>query len=72
MNRSRSWRRAQAERMKRRVRDYHSGYARGGPRQLGRVARTRQACSCWMCGNPRRFTGELTLQERREGQVDEV
>lgn len=22
------------------------------------------ACSCWMCGNPRRFTGERTLQER--------
>jgi hypothetical protein len=23
------------------------------------------ACSCWMCGNPRRFTGERTIQERR-------
>lgn len=23
------------------------------------------ACSCWMCGNPRRFRGERTLQERR-------
>jgi hypothetical protein len=22
-------------------------------------------CSCWMCGNPRRFEGERTLQERR-------
>ncbi len=22
-------------------------------------------CSCWMCGNPRKFLGERTLQERR-------
>jgi hypothetical protein len=72
MNRLRSWRRAQAERVKRRVCVYHSGYAQLGPRQLGRVARTRQLCSCWMCGNPRRFRGELTLQERRDCQAEEV
>ncbi|WP_169980233.1 hypothetical protein [Tautonia rosea] len=23
------------------------------------------SCSCWMCGNPRRWLGERTLQERR-------
>lgn len=23
------------------------------------------ACSCWMCGNPRKWHGELTMQERR-------
>ena len=23
------------------------------------------ACSCWMCGNPRRYWGERTLQEIR-------
>jgi hypothetical protein len=22
-------------------------------------------CSCWMCGNPRRYHGEPTVQERR-------
>ena len=22
-------------------------------------------CSCWMCGNPRRYEGKATLQERR-------
>ncbi len=68
MSRSRGWRRAQSERLKRRARSYHSGFARLGPRQLGRVATTRQLCSCWMCGNPRHFTGEPTLQERREFQ----
>jgi len=22
-------------------------------------------CSCWMCGNPRKWFGDLTMQERR-------
>ncbi len=28
-------------------------------------------CSCWMCGNPRRYFGERSLQERRANQEDE-
>jgi len=24
-----------------------------------------KSCSCWMCGNPRKFVGERTIQERR-------
>ncbi|MBR3583584.1 MAG: hypothetical protein IKO01_09130 [Kiritimatiellae bacterium] len=37
------------------------------PAAIGRRARTRVPCSCWMCGNPRRFGGSdrLTMQERR-------
>ena len=23
-------------------------------------------CSCWMCGNPRKYTGRITLQEQRQ------
>jgi hypothetical protein len=23
-------------------------------------------CSCWMCGNPRKYLGERTIQERRQ------
>ena len=26
-------------------------------------------CSCWMCGNPRRYGGCLTRQERRQNQA---
>ena len=26
---------------------------------------TGQPCSCWDCGNPRRWTGERTRQERK-------
>jgi hypothetical protein len=34
-------------------------------RRIAEFAVDRTPCSCWMCGNPRRFTGEATLQERR-------
>ncbi|RUL89142.1 hypothetical protein [Tautonia sociabilis] len=27
------------------------------------------SCSCWMCGNPRRFLGEPTIQERRADEA---
>lgn len=35
------------------------------PRQIARFAIDRVPCSCPMCGNPRRFTGEVTRQELR-------
>ncbi|KFI24206.1 hypothetical protein CG51_18560 [Haematobacter missouriensis] len=28
-------------------------------------ANNLKVCSCWMCGNPRRYSGEMTIQERR-------
>ena len=28
------------------------------------------SCSCWMCGNPRRWFGELTMQEIRQDSHD--
>ncbi len=62
---SRSLRRHHEHRVKRRVAAYYGGYARHNPRHLGRIAHARQLCSCWMCGNPRRWLGESTLQERR-------
>ncbi len=72
MSRSRAWRRHHAWRMKRRVEVYYGGYARGKPRPRGRLARTRQPCSCFMCGNPRRYWREVTLQERRVPGEDRV
>jgi len=26
-------------------------------------------CSCFMCGNPRKFTGELTMQEKKANEA---
>jgi len=64
--RGRALRRHHEQRMKRRVAHYYSGYAAGNPRGTGRLAHTRVPCSCWMCGNPRRWRRDLTLQEIRE------
>jgi hypothetical protein len=30
-----------------------------------RIADHLAVCSCWMCGNPRRYFGALSIQERR-------
>jgi hypothetical protein len=62
---SRSLRRHHERRIKKRTSDYYGGYARHDARALGKLARARTPCSCWMCGNPRRFSGAPTLQERR-------
>lgn len=34
-------------------------------RRVGMYAKTPKICSCFLCGNPRRFIGEPTIQERR-------
>jgi hypothetical protein len=33
------------------------------PGWIGLLARTPARCSCWMCGNPRRYWRELRRQE---------
>jgi hypothetical protein len=30
-----------------------------------KIYRTPTPCSCWMCGNPRKWFGLKTIQERR-------
>lgn len=40
-------------------------------KQLARVVDTPTPCSCWMCGNSRKWLGEETIQERRLKQVVE-
>lgn len=32
-------------------------------REAGAVIDTPTPCSCWMCGNPRRYFHQLTIQE---------
>ena len=64
MNRSRAWRRWQAERRKRDVRHW-AYWAVDDPRLIGIYARTPAHCSCDMCGNPRRHWGAATRQERK-------
>lgn len=49
---------------------YYGGDVRDVPAaeqacHIGRFAHTVPDCSCWMCGHPRRYCGEVTMQERR-------
>ncbi len=69
--RSRGIRRHHEARVKAWVRSYYGGYAAGDPRSLGKIARTRRLCSCPMCGNPRKFWKQETIQEMRAREVRE-
>ena len=68
--RSRALRRHHEQRIKDRIRVYYCGAFRDNPRRLGYVAHSRTLCSCWMCGNPRKWHGEVSVQERRAAQSE--
>lgn len=40
------------------------------PKFIGRLATTHKPCSCYMCGNPRKYFKQDTIQELRESQDD--
>ena len=60
---NRALRRHHYQRLKRKRRHYYGGYGRHRDDVQGKLARTAPSCSCWMCGNPRKYFGELTRQE---------
>lgn len=55
-----------------RLRTTRSQYCLGetphSERAAGILFRTPARCSCFMCGNPRKYFGERTVQERRQMQ----
>lgn len=70
MGRDRAYRRRQLKKRKKIIRDRMLtcwGYTeeQATDRQIGRMVRMRGYCSCGMCGNPRKYDGELTIQERK-------
>lgn len=60
----RALRRHHAARLKKARRFYHGSDLARLPARLGQAVATPARCSCWMCGNPRKFGGEPTRQER--------
>lgn len=60
---NRALRRHHYQRLKRKRRDYYGGYTRHREEAQGKLAGTATVCSCWMCGNPRKYFGEITHQE---------
>ncbi|GGD74627.1 hypothetical protein [Caballeronia grimmiae] len=68
----RALRRHHLARVKRARRFYFCGDLSLEGNAVGKLAHTATPCSCFMCGNPRRYFLELTIQERRLFQnVDE-
>ena len=68
----RAIRRAETARIKQKRQFYWGRKGEMSARHLGIVASTAKPCSCWMCGNDRKYQGERTIQERRQMQdVDE-
>jgi hypothetical protein len=55
-----------AERIK--AKRQHDHYTGTNTARVPKLYRTPTPCSCWMCGNPRKFLGERTVQERRAMQ----
>jgi hypothetical protein len=52
-------------------RRYHWGFDHAQPEwadRLSALVDTPTPCSCYSCGNPRKYFGEPTMQERRESQ----
>lgn len=69
-NRKRALRRDHYCRLKHNRKDYYGGIfypelstVQGIARRAGKLATTAPDCSCWMCGNPRRYFLSVTLQE---------
>ena len=61
--RTRAYRRHQIKRcLDNRKNDFYGATSREA---LKRHVVTPAACSCWMCGNPRKHLNEITLQEQR-------
>ena len=68
----RSIRRHQSEKRKRWVKKTLPHYFMWSgdfePRRVGLYSETPKLCSCWMCGNPRKYFNEAPIQERRAPQ----
>mgnify|MGYP003648346733 CR=1 FL=1 len=64
--RTKAFRRHQLERKKAWATSAAREWYRAEPtaKQIGMLAHTPKACSCWMCGNQRQVEG-ATIQERK-------
>jgi hypothetical protein len=64
----RSDRRHHIERLKKKRRKYWSWGENKSDRAIGMLVHTPKTCSCHMCGNPRKYWKEKTIQEKKAEQ----
>jgi hypothetical protein len=69
--RTRAWRRHQEKKKKSKMQkkfDFENWAPMNDDefkRLIGIQAHSPKMCSCWMCGNPRKYFNEMTIQEKR-------
>lgn len=70
--RSRAFRRDAEKRKKQWVKKTFDKYYWNGmdEAQVGVRAHSPKKCSCYMCGNPRKYWKDKTMQEKRAPKVD--
>lgn len=71
----RAIRRHHNARLKANRKHYWGGWV-GNAQRIGMLLHTSCNCSCWMCGNPRKFNGNgkaaLTIQELSNQEFEKV
>jgi len=72
--RNKAWRRKQEVRKKKKVvREYYNWWpddsGEWDSRTIGMRSHSPKWCSCHMCGNPRKYYNEQTLQERKHEKI---
>jgi len=45
-------------------------YLNNDTNEFNRRIKTRKVCSCWMCGNPRRFFKDKTTIQEKKNLID--
>ncbi len=68
--RNRAWRRKQESKKKKKVLkwwDYE-----WSSRMIGKKSHSPALCSCWMCGNPRKYYNDGTIQEKKNERMHEL
>lgn len=59
-----------ARRLKEKRKHYSKNKGILSDRAVGTLFHSPARCSCFMCGNPRKYFGERTVQERRQMQKE--
>jgi hypothetical protein len=70
-DKSRNYTRNQAERVKKKRSSYDNANSTSNRDvAIGLISHTPAVCSCWMCGNPRKYFKEVTIQEKKFKDVE--
>jgi len=67
-NTTRALKRHHQKRIKNNRKYYWGGNAATSDKSQGKCSRTPCLCSCWMCGNPRKYLGARFSERRQKAE----